>query len=112
MNDSILISIKKLLGLGAECSDFDQDILMHINTALANLVQMGVGPENGFIVRDETAKWSDFIGDTNKLEQVKSDVYLRVKLLFDPPNNATLIESTNRMIAELEWRMYTEQGGY
>lgn len=112
MNESILISIKKLLGLGAEYTDFDQDILIHINTAIANLVQIGVGPSEGFYVYGNSETWEDFVGENPKLSQIKSDVYLRVKLLFDPPSSATLLESTNRMIAELEWRLYVEKGGY
>ena len=112
MNDSILISIKKLLGLGEDYAEFDQDIIMHINAIISNLVQMGVCPEKGFIVTDEKATWKDLMGSTKKLEQIKSYIYLKVKLLFDPPTNSAAIESMNKIASEFEWRMYIEKGGY
>lgn len=110
--DSILLSIKKLLGLTDDYNEFDDDIIMHINTVLANLVQIGVGPKDGYFIEDENAKWNDFLPDINTLHQVKSFVYLKVRLLFDPPSNSVLTDSINRQIAELEWRMYTQKGGY
>ncbi len=110
--ESILISIKKLLGLDSENTDFDTDIIIHINTILNNLVQMGIGPKDGFFITDKTSMWSDFIGNDARLEQVKSYVYLRVRLLFDPPANSTLIDSINKNAKELEWRLYIQKGGY
>ncbi len=98
--ESILISIKKLLGLDSENTDFDTDIIIHINTILNNLVQMGIGPKDGFFITDKTSMWSDFIGNDARLEQVKSYVYLRVRLLFDPPANSTLIDSINKNAKE------------
>ena len=104
--ESILISIKKLLGIAEEYTQFDDDIIMHINTVFLNLTQLGVGPKNGFAIEDESAEWADFIGDDNvQLQAVKSYMYLKVKLLFDPPLSSAVIESTNRMISELEWRL-------
>lgn len=103
--DSILTSIKKSLGITEECEDFDDIIIMHINSVLTiNLQQLGVGPESGFTISDENAKWSDFVSD-KRLEAVKTYVGLKVRLLFDPPANSSVIESINRMIAELEWRL-------
>ena len=103
--ESILTSIKKLLGIEEEYTQFDNDIIMYINTVFLNLTQLGVGPEEGFLIEDDTATWYDFIGDSNQLQAVKSYMYLKVKLLFDPPLSSSVIESMNRMIAELEWRL-------
>lgn len=103
--ESILVSIKKLLGITAEYTNFDADIIMHINTVFMTLNQLGVGPSECFRIEDDLAVWNDFINNDNKLESVKSYIYLKVKLLFDPPSNASLIESANRQINELEWRL-------
>ena len=104
--ESILTSIKKLLGIKEEYNNFDQDIIMHINTVLVTLNQLGVGPSDGFEITDELDNWSDFVGDNEKLlNNVKSYIYLRVRLLFDPPLSSSLIEAMNRQIAELEWRI-------
>ena len=103
--ESILTSIKKLLGIDEEYTQFDSDIIMHINSVFLNLTQLGVGPSEGFQIEDDSDTWEDFIGDSNHLQAVKSYVYLKVKLLFDPPLSSSVIESMNRMIAELEWRL-------
>lgn len=103
--ESILTSIKKLLGIEEEYTQFDNDIIMHINSVFLNLTQLGVGPAEGFLIEDDTATWEDFIGDSNQLQAVKSYMYLKVKLLFDPPLSSSVIESMTRMIAELEWRL-------
>lgn len=107
MEDSILISIKKLLGISEDYTQFDDDVIMHINSVFLNLTQLGVGPETGFMIEDDTASWDDFVDiDSNaQLHAIKSYIYLKVKLLFDPPLSSAVIESTNRMIAELEWRL-------
>ena len=102
---SILQSIKKLLGIDSEDSSFDQDIIMHINTVFATLNQLGVGPEEGFYIEDDYTLWTDFIDEGAKLESIKPYVYLKVKLMFDPPLSSTVIESINRTINELEWRI-------
>ena len=101
--NSILISIKKLLGITESCTDFDIDIIMHINTVLMTLNQLGVGTE-GFQIEDKNAVWSEFV-DPNKLAATKSYVHLRVKLLFDPPLNSAIIEAIKESIRELEWRL-------
>lgn len=105
--ESILTSIKKLLGIAEEYDHFDADIVMHINSVLMILTQLGVGPAEGFVIEDETAEWTDFVPDATpvKLEAMKSYIYLKVKLLFDPPLSSSAIESTNRLISELEWRL-------
>ena len=103
--ESILTSIKKLLGIAEDYTQFDSDLIMHINTVFLNLTQLGVGPEEGFSIQNENDAWSDFIDNNAQLQAVKSYMYLKVKLLFDPPLSSSVIESMNRMIAELEFRL-------
>lgn len=103
--ESILDSIKKLLLLSEDDTSFDTDIIIHINTVLAILTQLGVGPENGFTITDRSATWDQFMGGNPKLDSVISFVYLKVKLVFDPPTNSAVLESMNRTIGELEWRI-------
>lgn len=106
--ESILTSIKKLLGITEEYEHFDVDIIMHINSVLMILTQLGVGPPEGFLIQDETSTWTDFVPDTMKIEAIKSYMYLKVKLLFDPPLSSAVMESYNRQIRELEWRITSE----
>lgn len=103
--ESILTSIKKLLGIAEEYQHFDMDLIMHINSVFMILTQLGVGPQEGFVIEDDTLEWTDFIEDPVQLQAVKSYMHLKVKLLFDPPLSSAVIESTNRMIAEFEWRL-------
>lgn len=103
--ESILTSIKKLLGIAEDYEHFDPDIIIHINSAFTILTQLGVGPPGGFSIVDETTMWIDFVPDMSMVESVKSYVYLRVRLLFDPPSSSAVIESINRMISEFEWRL-------
>ena len=103
--ESILTSIKKLLGITEEYDQFDPYIIMHINSVFMILTQLGVGPAEGCSIEDDTSVWSDFIQDIKKLESVKTYIYLKVKLAFDPPLSSAVIESMNRLINELEWRL-------
>ena len=103
--DSILTSIKKLLGITEEYEHFDQTLIIHINTVLNTLTQIGVGPEQGFSIDSATQTWSDFLYGDSRLDLIKSYVYLKVKMLFDPPLGSAVIESINRQISELEWRI-------
>ena len=105
METSILTSIKKMLGVAEDYTEFDEDIITHINSVFLNLTQLGVGPEEGFMIEDDTAVWEDFIDDSIRLQAVKTYIYLKVKLLFDPPLSSSVTESFARMIAELEWRL-------
>ena len=105
METSILTSIKKMLGVAEDYTEFDEDITTHINSVFLNLTQLGVGPEEGFMIEDDTAVWEDFINDSIQLQAVKTYTYLKVKLLFDPPLSSSVTESFTRMIAELEWRL-------
>ena len=105
METSILDSIKKLLGIPSEVTEFDTDILIHINSVFSILTQLGVGPSSGFSIEDSSAEWSDFIGDDARLSDVKSFVYLKTRLLFDPPASSAAMDAMNRMASELEWRI-------
>lgn len=107
ISESILTSIKKLLGIDENYTHFDADIVMHINSVFSILTQMGVGPANGFSISGKDETWSAFI--TNKpniFSLVKSYVYMKVRLLFDPPLSSAAIESINRQIGEFEWRLF------
>lgn len=103
--DSILTSIKKLLGITKEETSFDQDLIMHINSVFSILTQLGVGPSEGFFIEDDRAIWGDFLEDSTNLELVKTYVYMKVRLMFDPPTGSAVMESMNKMISELEWRI-------
>ena len=103
--DSILTSIKKLLGITEEYENFDQDIIMHINSAFMILNQLGVGPKNGFLINDKSSTWDEFIPERSNLEAVTTYVHLKVKLMFDPPLSSTVIEAIKSQINELEWRL-------
>lgn len=107
MEDRILPSIKKLLGVDDSYEIFDTDILLYINAAIGTLNQIGVGPEDGFMVMDKTATWVTFLGDDPRLNSAKAYVYLRVKLLFDPPTTSYLIEANAKLTQEFEWRLNT-----
>lgn len=102
---SILTTIKKLCGLDEEYEVFDQEIIMAINSALSVLRQLGVGPEGGFRIEDKFALWEDFLGEDTSLEYVKDYVYLKVRLVFDPPANSFVLNSFQDQIRELEWRL-------
>lgn len=104
MNDSILTTIKKLLGIAEDDTSFDTDVIVNINMALNILNQLGVGPETGFSITGNTETWSDYISDMSKLEMIKTYIYLKVKLIFDPPQSSRVIESIENQIKELEWR--------
>ena len=104
--DSILDTIKKMLGIDPEDISFDTDIKVHINTTMLSISQMGIGPPNGFIVTSKDNVWNDFLGSSAmNLEGVKSYIYLKIKLIFDPPQSSTVIEAFNKSISELEFRM-------
>lgn len=104
--ESILTSIKKLLGISEEQTEFDADIIMHINSVFDDLKQLGVGPEEGFIIEDDSAVWTDFISDPKKMQSVKTYIYLRVRLIFDNSTlNSSVLASLERQIKEYEWRL-------
>ena len=104
MNESILTSVKKMLGITEEYEHFDPDLIIHINSVFMLLRQLGVGPAKGYHITDESNKWSEFLQDSTELEMVKSYMYLRVRLLFDPPSGGVQ-EAINNQIKEFEWRL-------
>lgn len=104
--ESILTSVKKLLGIEDDYTHFDTDIIMHINSVFMILNQMGVGPSTMFTISDEYSVWRDFIPEEDpKMEIVKSYMYMKVRLIFDPPTSSALMEAMNRSISEFEWRL-------
>lgn len=103
--ESILTSVKKMLGIDEAYTHFDADLIMHINTVFSILNQLGVGPSEGYMIDDANDIWSDFLPEGYKLEMVKSYVYLKVRLLFDPPTSSSVMEAVNRQISELEFRI-------
>ena len=108
--ESILTSIKKLLGISEDDSYWDPDIIMHINSVFSILTDLGVGPSEGFRIEDDLATWNDFIGTNINYESVKTYMYLKVKLLFDTSTTSSaVIESINRMINEYKWRLTNKQ---
>lgn len=105
IGDSILLSIKKVLNLGVDNTDFDPDLLVHINSVFSILQQLGVGPEAGFFINDASANWADYLGnDSAHLNMVKSYMAAKVRILFDPPVSSAVMDSLNRICSEFEWR--------
>lgn len=104
-DDSILDSIKKLLNIPAEDTDFDTDIILHINSALGTLHQLGVGPTDGFMIEDNVPKWHQFIGDVRYIQSVKTAVYYEVRLAFDPPQTSYGITAFQGQLEQLKWRL-------
>lgn len=106
--ESILTSIKLLLGITEDYEAFDQQIIAHINSVFMILTQLGVGPPEGFMIASKVDTWNEFISDEKKMQLVKSYMYLKVKMLFDPPSTSSVMDSTNRMINEFEWRLNSQ----
>lgn len=107
--NSILTSIKKMLGPTAEYTFFDTDIIIHINSVFMILNQLGVGPEKAFRITGAENTWDEFLSDEEMLEAVKSYIYLKVRLIFDPPTSSVLAEAIKNNISELEWRLREEK---
>lgn len=106
--ESILTSVKKLLGIAEEYTAFDPDIIMSINSVFAILEQLGVGPDGGFSITDSSTTWNDYFGASEDIEQnevVKNYIALKVKLMFDPPTSSTVMQATTNLTSELEWRL-------
>lgn len=114
VEQSILKTIKKLLGPDSDYNVFDQDILVFINSAIATLTQVGVGPSEGFRITGETETWDDFIGDDERIDFVKDYVFMKVKLMFDPPTSSSVLSAYQELCKELEWRLNvsTDPGTY
>lgn len=109
MHDSILTSVKKLLGIEEDFVQFDLDIMININAAISTLSQIGVGPKHGFIVTSKTDTFEDFLGYNNKLvSMVKMYLFYKTRLGFDPPTSSAVLECLKQMIQETEWRLNVE----
>lgn len=113
MEESILTTIKKLLGISEEYTHFDEDILVHINTAFMVLAQIGVGSSVPFNIDDDVPTWDDFYttlseDDQQKFSSIKTYIHLKVKIIFDPPTSSAIMDAMNRTINELEWRLNHE----
>lgn len=105
MENSILKSTKKVLGIDPEYTVFDLDIITHINSVFSTLTQLGIGPAEGFMIEDDIPEWSDFLGDDLKINSVRTYVFLKTRLWFDPPSTSYVIGALERQVAELEWRL-------
>ena len=122
LEENILQSIKHLLGIQNEVDVFDKDIALHINTVFSHLYQIGVIQEPGFMLTSGKEKWMDFFlatesnggndVDIKKIQNVKTFVYIKVKLIFDPPTNASILKAFESQAKEIEYRLYTQKGGY
>lgn len=108
MDESILKTIKKMLGLPEDYDAFDQDLIIHINSVFANLQQIGISPPEGFYITNASAKWSEFFEGRMTLQNVKTLVYLKVRLIFDPPSTSFAITAIENQIKEQEWRLSVE----
>lgn len=104
-SESILDSIKKLIGIEDTETYFDSDIVTGVNSAFSSLNQIGIGPDDGFSISDSTKVWNDYLTDVRTLELVKSYVHLKTKLLFDPPSSSSIVDIINKEISEFEWRL-------
>lgn len=108
MEESILVSIKLMLGVMEDYEAFDQQIIICINTALNALTQLGIGPKYGFTIRDKSTTWGEFLGDDLRMEAAKMDVYIRVRLAFDPPTSGTMQQALEDQKSEIEWRLLSD----
>lgn len=111
MAQSILNSVKKMVGVDPSLTVFDLDILTNINSVFSDLEQLGIGPVDGFMIEDDAPTWDDFLGNDNRLNSVKSYMYFRVKLMFDPPQTGYLIDSLNAQVEKMEWRLNVTREG-
>lgn len=111
MDQSILNSIKKLLHIPAENDEFDDDVIIHINSAFATLHQLGLGPDEEFMIEDSTTKWSAYIGTDKYIQSVKTYVFLSVRLVFDPPTTSFAINAFEKQLDELTWRLNVQREG-
>lgn len=107
--DSILTSIKKMLGIEEEYTQFDIDIIIHVNSALMVLSQLGIGPNGGFSIADETSIWTEYTGTDTNLQAIKTYVLLKVRLVFDPPASAFIADIFEKQIKEIEWRLMVQK---
>ena len=106
MEESILKTIKQLIGCPDDFEQFDLDLIVHINSAFATLTHLGVGPKEGYRITGADNVWSEFEDDVQKLSLIKDYVYIKTRLLFDPPTSGSLMDSLKEQLKEMEWRLY------
>lgn len=111
MEQSILKSVKKMCGIDPSLTVFDDVILMHTNAVFSDLEQIGVGPVGGFMIEDDVPTWGDLLGDDPRWSSVKSYVYFRVRLMFDPPQTQYLVNSFDEQVKKMEWRLNVTREG-
>lgn len=109
MTDSILDTTKKALNLAADYDAFDTDLIMHINSVFSTLHQLGIGPDEGFSIADDATEWSAFLNGDKRLNNIKTYVYLRVRLIFDPPGTSFVIAAIEKQLEELTWRINAQR---
>ena len=109
MTDSILNSTKKVLGIAEDYAEFDLDIVLHINSVFSTLRQLGIGPAEGFMIEDDDITWDSFLRGDKRFNAIKTYVYLRVRLLFDPPISSFAVTAMQEQIKELEWRLNVDR---
>lgn len=109
MEASILTSTKKVIGIAEDDTTFDLDLIIHINSVFATLQQIGVGPEEGFMIEDDSAEWDDYLEGDNGLNNVKTYMFLKVKMFFDPPQTSFLLTSMEKQVDQLEARINTHR---
>ena len=105
MEGSILQEIKKLLGISPDEECYSLDIIIHINSAFSTLTQLGVGPKEGFEIKGDNEVWGDFVTDITQLNFIKNYIYLKTRMLFDPPSTSFVLEAMKNQISEYEWRL-------
>ena len=105
MTDSIFESVKKVVGLLGDDDSFDEDLLLHINSVVSTLRQLGLSIPADFYVRDDVQTWQDLLGEFRDLDLVKSYMTMKVRLMFDPPASSFALASIEKMCAEAEWRI-------
>ena len=106
---SILKDIKKAIGIAPDYPEFDQDIILFVNAVFSTLNQLGLGPDEGFRIEDEEAEWADFLEGDKRLNNIKSYLVLRTRLLFDPPSTSFAITAMREQATELEWRINAQR---
>lgn len=111
MTGSILDDVKKVCSLPADYTPFDDLVILHINTVFTTLSQLGIGPDAGFMIEDNTVTWDSFVGTDLNLNSVKTYVGLSVRMLFDPPQTSFVIDAMNKQIEELGWRLNVKREG-
>lgn len=111
METSILTSTKKILGIPEDHTEFDLDVITHINSVFSDLTQLGIGPDGGFSIEDASVDWVEYLGDDQELSNVKTYMYLRVRLLFDPPTTSYLLAAAEKQIEKFEFRLNITREG-